>query len=36
VDIIPGKMELELQLRLGFGQSAHTCNNAHVKGTGIY
>ena len=36
VDIVPGGTELELQLRRGVGQAAHTRNNPHVKCTGIY
>jgi hypothetical protein len=31
VDIVPGGMELKLQLRRGVGQAAHTRNNPHVK-----
>jgi hypothetical protein len=34
--IVPGGTELELQLRRGVGQVAHTCNNPHVKCTGVY
>jgi len=36
MDVVPGGMELELQLRPGVGQAAHTCNNPHVKCTGVY
>jgi hypothetical protein len=36
VDIVPGRTELESQLRRGVGQAAHTRNNAHVKCTGVY
>jgi hypothetical protein len=36
VDIVPGGTELELQLRLGVTQAAHTCNNPHVNFTGVY
>ena len=36
VDIVPGETELELQLRWGVGQPAHTCNNPHIKCTGVY
>ena len=36
VDIVPGGTELELQLRWGVGQAAHTRNNPHVKCTGVY
>ena len=31
LDIVPGGTELELQLRRGVGQAAHTRNNPHVK-----
>ena len=36
VDVVPRGTELELQLRRGVVQAAHTRNNPHVKGTGIY
>jgi hypothetical protein len=36
VDIVPGGTELELQLRRGFGQAAHTRNNPHVKFIRVY
>ena len=36
VDDAPGGTELELQLRRGVGQAAHTRNNPHVKCTGVY
>jgi len=36
VDIVSGGAELELQLRRGDGQAAHTRNNPHVKFTGVY
>ena len=36
VDIVPGGMDLELQLRRGIGQAAHTRNNPHVKCIGVY
>jgi hypothetical protein len=36
VDIVPGGTELELQLRRGDGQAAHTRNNPHVMFTGVY
>jgi len=36
VDIAPGGTELELQLRRGVGQAAHTRNNPHVKCTEVY
>jgi hypothetical protein len=36
VDVVPGGTELELQLRLGVGQDAHTRNNPHVNCTGVY
>jgi len=36
VDVVPGRTELELQLRRGVGQAAHIRNNPHVKGTGVY
>jgi hypothetical protein len=36
VDIVPGGTELELQLRRGVRQAAHTCNNPHVKFNGVY
>jgi len=36
VDVVPGGTELELQLRRGVGQAAHTRNNPHVKCTGVY
>ena len=36
VDIGLGGTELELQLRRGVGQAAHTRNKPHVKCTGVY
>ena len=36
VDIVLGGTELELGLRRGFEQGAHTRNNPHVKCIGIY
>ena len=36
LDIVPGGMELELQLRRGVGKAAHTRNNPHVKCVGVY
>jgi hypothetical protein len=37
MDVVPGEMELKpLWLRQGVGQAAHTCNNPHVKYTGVY
>jgi len=36
MDIVPGGTELELQLRQGVGQAAHTRNNPHVKRIGVY
>jgi len=36
VDVVPGGTELERQFRRAVGQAAHTCNNPHVKCTGIY
>jgi hypothetical protein len=36
VDIVPEGTELELQLRRGVGQAAHTPNNPHVTCTGVY
>jgi len=36
MDVVPGGTELELQLRRGVGQAAHTLNNPHVKCTGVY
>jgi len=36
VDIVSEGTELELQLRRGVGQAAHTRNNPHVKCTGGY
>ena len=36
VDTVPGGTELELQLRRGVGQAAHTRNNPHVKCIGVY
>jgi hypothetical protein len=35
LDVIPGGMELKLKLRRGVGQAAHTCNNPHIKRTGV-
>jgi hypothetical protein len=34
--IVPRGTELEVKLRRGVGQVAHTCNNPHVKRTGVY
>jgi len=36
MDVVPGGMELELQLRWGVGQAALTRNNPQVKCTGVY
>jgi len=36
MDVFPRGTELELQLRRGVGQASHTCNNPHVKCTGVY
>jgi len=36
VDVVPRGTELELQLRWGVAQGAHTHNNRHVKSTGVY
>jgi len=36
MDVIPRGTELELQLRRGFGQALYTCNNNHIKCTGVY
>ena len=36
MDVIPRGTELELQLRRGFGQALYTCNNIHIKCTGVY
>jgi hypothetical protein len=36
VDIVPGGTELEIQLRRGVGQAAHTRNNPHVMCTGVW
>ena len=37
MDVVPGGMKLEpLGLRQGVGQAAHTCNNPHIKCTGVY
>ena len=36
VDVVPGGTKLELQLRRGVGQAAHTRNNPLVKCTGVY
>jgi hypothetical protein len=36
IDVVPRGTELELQLRWGVGQASHTCNNPHVKCTGVY
>jgi hypothetical protein len=33
MDVVPRGTELELQLRRGAGQAAHTCNNPHIKCT---
>jgi hypothetical protein len=36
VDIVTGGTKLEIQLRRGDGQAAHTRNNPHVKCNGVY
>jgi len=36
MDVVPRGMELELQLRRGVAQASHTCNNPHIKRTGVY
>ena len=36
VDIVPGGTELELQLKRGVGQAAHTRNNPNTKCTRVY
>jgi len=36
MDVIPRGTELELQLRRGVGQALYTCNNIHIKCTGVY
>ena len=36
MNVVPGGTELELQLRSGVEQAAHTRNNPHVKCTGVY
>jgi hypothetical protein len=36
MDVVPRRTELELQLRRGVGQASHTCNNLHIKCTGVY
>jgi hypothetical protein len=36
VDIVLGGTELELQLRRGVGQAAHTRNDTHINCTGVY
>jgi hypothetical protein len=36
MDVVPRGTKLELQLRRGVGQASHTCNNPHVKCTGVY
>ena len=36
MDVVPGGTELELKLRRGVGQAAHTRNSPHVKCTGVY
>jgi hypothetical protein len=36
IDIVKRGTELEFMLRRGVGQAEHTCNNPHVKGTGVY
>jgi len=36
VDVVPRGTELELQLRRGVGQVAHTLNNPQVKCTGVF
>jgi len=35
VGVVPRGTELKLQLRWTVGQAAHTCNNAHIKCTGV-
>ena len=35
-DVIPRGTELELQLRRGVGEALYTCNNIHIKCTGVY
>ena len=36
MDVIPRGTELELQLRRGVGQALYTCNDIHIKCTGVY
>ena len=36
MDVIPRGTELELQLRRGVGQALYTCNNIHIRCTGVY
>jgi len=36
VDVVTRWTELQLQLRWGVGQTAHTRNNTHVEFTGVY
>jgi hypothetical protein len=36
LDVVPGGTELELKLRRRVRQATHTCNNPHVKSTGVY
>jgi hypothetical protein len=36
MDVVPRGTELEDQLRRGVGQASHTCNNIHIKRTGVY
>ena len=36
MDVIPRGTELKLQLRRGVGQALYTCNNIHIKCTGVY
>jgi hypothetical protein len=36
LDIVPGGTELELWLRRGVRQTAHTRNNPYVNCTGVY
>ena len=36
LDIVQGGTELELKLRRGVGQAAHTYNNPHGKCAGVY
>jgi len=36
MDVVPGGTELELQLRRGVEQAAHTRNNPHINCTGVF